>query len=233
MDSVFAASLEALKLLVSFDADLWRIIWVSYSVSVRAILIAAPFAVVTAYLLAFHRFAFRQLLILLLETWLALPAVVVGLTLYIMLSRSGPLGDWGLLFTQTAMVIGQIILAFPIIAAMTFAVFKGCDERIRETAITLGMPEYKAILVTIRELRFGVLAAIVAGFGRIIAEVGCALMVGGNILNYTRNMTTAIALETTKGSFTTGIALGMVLLLTALSLNYFVFKLGAERNHLL
>jgi len=233
VESVFTATVEAFKLLIQFDADLWRIIWVSYSVSIRAILIAAPFAVITAYLLAFHRFAFRRVLILLLETWLALPAVVVGLTLYIMLSRSGPLGDWGLLFTQTAMVIGQIVLAFPIIAAMTFAVFKSSDERIRETAITLGIPEYKAIMVTVRELRFGVLAAIVAGFGRIIAEVGCALMVGGNILNYTRNMTTAIALETTKGSFTTGIALGMILLLTALSMNYFVFKLGDKRDRLL
>ncbi len=233
MESLFDATLDALKLLISFDADLWQIIWVSYSVSVRAILIAAPFAIITAYLLAFHQFIFRRAFILLVETWLALPAVVVGLTLYIMLSRSGPMGDWGLLFTQTAMVIGQIILAFPIIAALTFAVFKGCDERIRETAITLGLPEWKTILITIRELRFGILAAVVAGFSRIIAEVGCALMVGGNILNYTRNMTTAIALETTKGSFTSGIALGFVLLLTALLLNYTVFKLGSDKNHLL
>ncbi len=233
MESLFDATIDAFKLLIGFDADLWKIIWVSYSVSIRAILIASPFAIITAYLLAFHRFVFRRALILLLETWLALPAVVVGLTLYITLSRSGPLGDWGLLFTQTAMVIGQIILAFPIIAAMTFAVFKGCDERIRETSITLGLPEWKAILITIRELRFGILAAVVAGFGRIIAEVGCALMVGGNILNYTRNMTTAIALETTKGSFTSGIALGLVLLLTALLLNYTVFKLGSDKDHLL
>ena len=233
MESISGATIEAFKLLINFDADLWQIIWVSYSVSIRAILFAAPFAIIAAYLLAFNRFFLRQVFILLLETWLALPAVVVGLTLYIMLSRSGPLGDWGLLFTQKAMVIGQIILAFPIIAAMAFAVFKGCDERIRETAITLGLPQWKAILITVRELRFGILAAVVAGFGRIIAEVGCALMVGGNILNYTRNMTTAIALETSKGSFSGGIALGMVLLLTALSLNYFVFKLGSDRNHLL
>lgn len=233
MDSITGATLEALKLLIHFDADLWQIIWVSYSVSIRAILFAAPFAIIVAYLLAFHRFFFRQVIILLLETWLALPAVVVGLTLYILLSRSGPLGDWGLLFTQKAMVMGQIILAFPIIAAMSFAVFKGCDERIRETTITLSLPQWQAVLVTVRELRFGILAAVVAGFGRIIAEVGCALMVGGNILNYTRNMTTAIALETSKGSFSSGIALGMVLLLTALTLNYIVFKLGSDRNHML
>ena len=233
MESITGATIEAFKLLIKFDADLWQIIWVSYSVSIRAILFAAPFAIVAAYLLAFHRFFLRQLFVLLLETWLALPAVVVGLTLYIMLSRSGPLGDWGLLFTQKAMVLGQIILAFPIIAAMAFAVFKGCDERIRETTITLGLPQWKAILITVRELRFGIMAAVVAGFGRIIAEVGCALMVGGNILNYTRNMTTAIALETSKGSFSGGIALGMVLLITALSLNYIVFKFGADRNHLL
>ena len=233
MESIAGATFDALKLLINFDTDLWQIIWVSYSVSIRAIIFSAPFAIVTAYVLAFHRFFLRQVLILFLETWLALPAVVVGLTLYIMLSRSGPLGDWGLLFTQKAMVIGQIILAFPIIAAMAFAVFKGCDERIRETTITLGLPPWKAVLVTVRELRFGILAAVVAGFGRIIAEVGCALMVGGNILNYTRNMTTAIALETSKGSFSGGIALGIVLLLTALSLNYIVFKLGSDRNHLL
>ena len=232
MDSLLIATIDAFKLLISFDPELWQIIWVSYSVSIRAIIIAAPLAIITAYILAFHQFAFRRTLILLLETWLALPAVVVGLTLYMLLSRSGPLGDWQLLFTQTAMVVGQIILAFPIIAAMTFAVFKGCDERIRETAVTFGLPEYKAMMITIRELRFGILAAVVAGFGRIIAEVGCALMVGGNILNYTRNMTTAIALETTKGSFTSGIALGMVLLLTALSLNFFVFKLASDRRHL-
>lgn len=233
MDSIAGATFDALRLLIKLDAELWQIIWVSYSVSVRAIIIAAPFAILTAYVFAFYRFFLRQFLILLLETWLALPAVVVGLTLYIILSRSGPLGDLGLLFTQKAMVIGQIILAFPIIAAMAFAVFKGCDERIRETTITLDMPQWKAVLVTVRELRFGIMAAVVAGFGRIIAEVGCALMVGGNILNYTRNMTTAIALETSKGSFSAGIALGMVLLMTALSLNYVVFKLGSDRNHLL
>jgi tungstate transport system permease protein len=139
-----------------------------------------------------------------------------------LLSRSGPLGNLHLLFTQTAMIIGQVLLAFPLLVAMAHAVFQGADRRAWETALTLGASPWRALLTLIHELRFGLLAAVVAAYGRIIAEVGSSMMVGGNIRNVTRNIPTAIALETSKGEFAQGIALGLVLLLMALVLNFAV-----------
>ena len=139
--------------------------------------------------------------------------------MYLLLSRAGPLGDLHWLFTQQAMIIGQIILSFPILVAMSHASLQTSDCRAWETAITLGARPLYAALTVLREARFGLMAAVIAAFGRIIAEVGSSMMVGGNILNYTRNIPTAIALETSKGSFTQGIALGMVLLFLALLLN--------------
>jgi tungstate transport system permease protein len=161
-------------------------------------------------------------LISLFNTLLALPAVVVGLLLYMLLSRSGPLGDWQLLFSQSAMVLGQMILCFPILVAMSHATFQSAERRIWETALTLGASRFDAMLAVMYEMRFGLVAAVIAGFGRIIAEVGCSMMVGGNILAYTRNIPTAIALETSKGAFAQGVALGMVLILLALLLNFLV-----------
>jgi tungstate transport system permease protein len=145
--------------------------------------------------------------------------VVVGLTVYLVLSRSGPLGDLKLLFTQTSMVIGQALLALPLLVALGHAAFQAADRRVWETAVTLGASPPRAFLTLVHEIRFGLMAALVAGFGRIIAEVGCSMMVGGNILGYTRNIPTAIALETTKGEFAQAIALGIVLLSLALILN--------------
>ena len=149
----------------------------------------------------------------------SIPAVVIGLTVYLLLSRSGPLGDLKLLFTQTSMVIGQALLALPLLVALSHAAFQAADRRVWETSVTLGARPVRAFLTLVHEVRFGLIAALIAGFGRIIAEVGCSMMVGGNILGYTRNIPTAIALETTKGEFAQAIALGMVLLVMALLLN--------------
>ncbi len=219
MESLTQAGSEALRLLLTGDRALWTIIGISFSVSLRAILIAAPFALLTAFLLAYTRFPGRRLLIALFNTALSIPAVVVGLTLYMLLSRAGPLGDLRLLFTQDAMIIGQIVLSFPLLVAMGHAAFQATDRYAWETALTLGARPWRALLTLIHETRFGLMAALLAGFGRIIAEVGSSMMVGGNILNHTRNIPTAIALETSKGSFAQGIALGLVLLLLALILN--------------
>jgi len=155
----------------------------------------------------------------LFNTFMSVPAVIIGLTLYLLLSRSGPLGNLGLLFTSKAMVIGQILLCFPLLVAMAHSSFQAADRRAWETAITLGAKPWRAFFTLMYELRFGLIAAVVAGFGRIIAEIGCSMMVGGNILNATRNIPTAIALETSKGEFAQGIALGMVLLVLSLGLN--------------
>ena len=219
MESLTEASYLALYLLFSGDSALWAIIWISFSVSLRAILLAAPFALLTAFALAYLRFPGRRLAIALFNTALSIPAVVVGLTLYLLLSRAGPLGDWKLLFTQDAMIIGQFVLCFPILVAMGHSALQASDRRVWETAITLGAAPWRAMLTVVHGARFGLMAALVAGFGRIIAEVGSSMMVGGNILNVTRNIPTAIALETSRGSFAQGIALGVVLLLLALTLN--------------
>jgi len=213
------ASLNAFQLLISGDTDIWEIITLSFSVSFSAILIATPFALIIAFCLAFFQFKFRRACIALFNTFMSIPAVIIGLTLYLLLSRSGPLGDLKLLFTHKAMIIGQILLCFPLLVAMAHATFQAADRRAWETAITLGAKPWRAFFTLVFEVRFGLIAAIVAGFGRVIAEIGCSMMVGGNILHSTRNIPTAIALETSKGEFAQGIALGIVLLILSLSLN--------------
>ena len=219
MDGSTSIMLQALYLLFSGDAELWAIIGVSFQVSTTAILLSVPPAIVLAFILANTDFRGRRLLISLFNTLLAVPAVVVGLTLYILLSRQGPLGEWRLLFTQSAMVMGQVALSLPILVAMGHAAFQAVDRRAWETARTLGASPVHALLTVTKEARFGLLAALFAAYGRIIAEVGASMMLGGNILHYTRNIPTAIALETSKGEFSQGIALGMVLIILAFALN--------------
>ncbi len=220
MESLLESSRQALVLLFTGDPALWTIVSISFSVSLRAVLIATPPAFLIAFLLAHTRFPGRRVLISTFNTLLALPAVVVGLTVYMLLSRSGPLGDLKLLFTQTGMVIGQIVLCFPLLVAISHATLQAADQRAWETAITLGARPWQAMLTLMYEVRYGLIAALIAAFGRVIAEVGASMMIGGNILNYTRNITTAIALETSKGEFAQGIALGIILLLAALLLNF-------------
>lgn len=219
MESLWEATQRALQLLFTGDPELWNIIGISFSVSLRAIAIAIPPALLVAFVLAYSRFPGRRLTLSVFNTLMALPAVVAGLVLYLLLSRSGPLGDLKLLFTQTAMVIGQIVLSFPILVAMGHSAIDAADRRVWETALTLGAGRIRAMLTLIHEVRYGLLAAVLAAFGRIIAEIGTSMMVGGNILHHTRNIPTAIALETSKGAFAQGIALGLVLLLLAFGLN--------------
>lgn len=219
METLSDATLTALQLLISGNTELWEIIGISFRVSLLAILVATPPAIVTAFILAYLRFPGRRLLISINSTLLSVPAVVVGLTLYILLSRQGPMGEWKLLFTQTAMVLGQIALSFPILAAMGHSALQAVDKRAWETARTLGAGPIRALFTIMHEARFGLMAALLAAFGRIIAEVGASMMLGGNILHYTRNIPTAIALETSKGEFAQGIALGIVLLVLAFTLN--------------
>ena len=219
MNESSSIMLDAINLLLSGDESLWTIIAVSFKVSTTAILISVPPALAVAFLLAYADFSGRRLLISIFNTLLAVPAVVIGLTFYILLSQQGPLGDWRLLFTQTAMVMGQVALSFPILVAMGHAAFQAVDKRAWETARTLGASPTRAFYIVMKEARFGLLAALFAAYGRIIAEVGASMMLGGNILHYTRNIPTAIALETSKGEFSQGIALGLVLLMLAFALN--------------
>ncbi|MEJ2061237.1 MAG: ABC transporter permease [Gammaproteobacteria bacterium] len=228
--SIYEACIHAMVLLFSGNPDLWRIIWTSFSVSLRATAISTPIVVLLAFLLAYGRFPGRTTLVYIFNALLSFPAVVVGLTLYLVLSRSGPLGDLHLLFTQKAMVIGQIMLSLPLMTVMCLVAFQGGDRRAWETARTLGAPPWRAFLTVVYDVRFGLIAGIIAGFGRVISEVGVSLMVGGNILNFTRNITTAIALETSKGAFSQGIALGFVLMLLAFTLNLMLTLLQGRKE---
>lgn len=222
MDDSTSITLDAIHLLFSGDAELWTIIGVSFQVSSTAIFISVPPALVIAFILAYTDFPGRRLLISIFNTLLAVPAVVIGLTFYLLLSHQGPFGDYRLLFTQSAMVMGQAALSFPILVAMGHAAFQAIDKRAWETARTLGATPIRAFYTVMKEARFGLLAALFAAYGRIIAEVGASMMLGGNILHYTRNIPTAIALETSKGEFSQGIALGLVLIILAFILNTFL-----------
>jgi tungstate transport system permease protein len=211
----------ALELILSFDREIQMTVWTSLYTSGCAIVIAALLGVPTGLWLGLNRFRGRRVVITLLNTLMAMPTVVIGLLLFGLLSRQGPLGPLGLLFTPLAMIAGQIVLATPIVANLVLAAVTGADQRIINTALTLGASRLQAAIQLLQEIRFGVMAAVIAGFGRVIGEVGVAMMLGGNIRNSTRTMTTAIALETSKGEFAFGLALGLVLLSVALIVNLF------------
>ncbi len=199
--------------------ELWGIVWLSLWVSAAALLLATAIALPLAALLALRRFPGRDAVINTLHTFMGLPPVVVGLFLYLLLSRQGLLGFLSLLYTPGAMVLAQTILAWPIVASLAHAAIVNVDPVIRQAAVTLGATPRQQAVTIIKEARYGIISAIMAGFGRANAEVGAVLIVGGNIAGYTRVMTTTIALETDKGNFELGIVLGIILLALALLAN--------------
>jgi tungstate transport system permease protein len=225
--TLLEATRDAFQRLFSGDAELWTIVWISLKVSLTALVIATPLAVALGFWVAANRFRGRHAVIVTLQGLLSFPTVVVGLILYLLFSRSGPLGPWHLLFTQDAMIAGQAIIAFPVLAAFTLAAVNGADPRLRETAVSLGAGPVRSALTSLHEVRFAVIAGVLNGFGRVISEVGCSMMVGGNIAGLTRNIPTAIALETSKGDFAQGIALGAVLMVFALGV---VLLLGVVQD---
>lgn len=219
MDYLWGGLTTALKLIFTFDQEVISCTWVSLSVSSIAILLASLIGVPLAFLIGINEFKGKRMIITLFNTMMALPTVVVGLFVFSLISRQGPIGVLGLLFTPIAMMIGQFILATPIITALAISAIQGIDPRIKMTAVTLGARSYQITFALMLEARFAIMAAIIAGFGRIIGEVGSAMILGGNIRGYTRSITTAIALETSKGEFSLGLALGIILLTVALSVN--------------
>ena len=230
MNGLLLTTQQALQLLLFGDPELWTIVLLSFSVSLKAIFLATPFALLLAFALNHGDFPGIRIILAFFNSLLSVPTVVVGLFLYVLLTRQGPLGDLKLLFSQSAMVIGQIILCFPVLVALGYAAIQAVDHRVWETARTLGAPTWFTILTIFYEVRFGLLAAVLTGFGRIISEVGISMMVGGNIMGYTRNITTAIALETSKGEFAQGIALGLVLLSFAFLLTAFLSYIQSKQG---
>lgn len=210
---------EAFRLLLSGDAGLWQIIWTSLWSSTVAIALIAPPSVALGFLIAKVAFPGRRALVVLIQALLSFPTVVVGLVIYMLLSRHGPLGFLKLLFTPEAMIIGYMVIALPVLVVFALSAVQGADPRVYETARSLGASRWRAAVTTLFEVRFGVMAAVFNGFGRVVSEVGCSIMVGGNIAELTRNIPTAIALETSKGEFAQGIALGFVLITVAIGIN--------------
>ena len=211
---------HAFELILTLDREIVTITFISLNISTIAIMCASVTGVPLGFIIGINKFRGRSIIITILNTLMALPTVVVGLLVYSMVSHKGPLGPLGLLFTPTAMIIGQFILATPIIMSLTISATQGIDQRVKSTATVLGANSLQSGIAVVLEARFAIIAAVVAGFGRIIGEVGASMMLGGNIRGYTRNIPTAIALETSKGEFSLGLALGFVLLAVALIINF-------------
>ncbi|MGI9436346.1 MAG: ABC transporter permease [Geminicoccaceae bacterium] len=212
----------ALSLVVSLDADLFEIIALSLRVSLSAMVVSSIIGLPIGALLAIRRFPGRSIVLLMINALMGLPPVVVGLIVYLHLSNAGPLGWLQLLYTPTAMIVAQTILITPIIAALSRQVLEDLHDEYAEQFRSLSVPTGVAIRALIWDGRYSLLTVALAGFGRAIAEVGAVIIVGGNIAHLTRVMTTAIALETSKGDLPLALALGMILLVIALGVNALV-----------
>lgn len=219
MDDFSAAFGTAVRLITSLDAELAEIVALSLRVSLTAVALAALIGLPLGAAVALLRFPGQRALSILLNALMGLPPVVVGLIVYLMLSRAGPLGVLGLLFTPTAMIIAQCVLVTPIIAALTRQVVEDLWQEYEEQLRSLGSGPARAIPTLLWDGRFSLLTAVLAGFGRASAEVGAVMIVGGNIDHVTRVMTTAIALETSKGDLALALGLGIILMLLSLAIN--------------
>ena len=225
MSDILRSLDQALHLIAAGDADLAAIIALSLRVTGLALLVSTLGGVPVGAILGLGRVRARGLVTALLYTGMGLPPVVVGLFVYLMLSRSGPLGAWGWLFTPNAMIAAQTIIAFPVVAGLTMTAVQSIDPALRLQVRALGATPHQEIWAVLTEARIGVVAAIVAAFGSIISEVGAVMLVGGNIAGKTRVLTTAIVLETRQGDFSLALALGVILLALAFAANLILLRL--------
>ncbi|MGH8602847.1 MAG: ABC transporter permease [Gammaproteobacteria bacterium] len=223
MPEIAQAFCTAVTLILGGDANLREVVLLSLRVSLTAVFIATLIGFPLGAVLAVSRFPGRKVLVVLLNALMGLPPVVVGLMVYLFLSRSGPLGSWGLLFTPTAMIIAQTVLVTPIVGALTRQTVEDLWSEYEEQLRSLGAGTITALFTLLWEGRFSLLTAVLAGFGRAVAEVGAVLIVGGNIAHATRVMTTSIALETAKGNLELALALGIVLIALAVLINATVY----------
>jgi len=219
MDSIIEGFIKAFSLIVQLDRELLNIILLSLEVSGIALVIASSLGVPAGSILGLKKFKGRGFVISLSNTFMGLPPVVVGLFVYLLLSRRGPLGFMALLYTPSAMITAQTILIFPIVTSLCHSAIISVDPIIRQAATTLGATPFQGAWTVIKEARYGILSGVIAGLGRAMGEVGAILIVGGNIAGYTRVMTTTIALETDKGNFELALALGIILLTLSLIIN--------------
>ena len=220
MDLVAAGVREALRLLMSGDAEVYGILWLSLQVSILATLVSLVLGVPAGVVLALVRFPGRTAAVSLVNAGMGLPPVVVGLFVSLLLWRSGPLGGWEVLYTPAAIVLAQAIIATPIVIGITLAAVQNVPEKFRLQLVALGASRAQMVAVVLREARLPMLVAVMAGFGGVISEIGASMMVGGNIKGQTRTLTTAMALETSKGNFEVAIALSLLLLVLVFGVNW-------------
>lgn len=225
MELIWQGALKALRLLFTFDAEVWAITWLSIKISGSATLISLFLGIPLGIVLALSHFPGRSLIAAMVNTGMGLPPVVVGLFVSIFLWRSGPLGLLELIYSPTAMVIAQVIIALPIVAGLTMAAFQSLDPKLSLQLLGIGASRAQAIWLLCKEARLPLLAAVMAGFGGVISEVGASMMVGGNIRDQTRVLTTATVLETGKGNFDVAIALSLILLALTFAVNFFLTRI--------
>lgn len=225
MQDLWSGFAQAVQLILARDPALMQIVWLSLQVSAAALVIAMLLGIPAGAALGLSRIRAQGLIVILLYTGMGLPPVVVGLFVYLMLSRSGPFGPLGWLFTPAAMIVAQTIIAFPLVAGLTMIAVQSVDPQLRLQARALGATRSQEMRTILGEARIGVIAAIVAAFGAIISEVGAVMLVGGNIEGKTRVLTTAIVLNTRTGDFDLAIALGIILLGIAFLVNTAMLRL--------
>jgi tungstate transport system permease protein len=225
LEELWQGLVKAIHLLVSFDSEVLEIARRSLAISVTSCTIATLISIPLGSLIHFSRFPGKRGLISIIQTLFSLPTVAVGLFVFVLFSKAGPLGGLNIIFTPTVMVIGQVLLITPLVLGLIISALSGVDKAVSETAISLGATRVQAALITLKEARYAVITAVIMGFGRALSEVGLALMVGGNIKGFTRTLTTAISLETSKGEIELSLALGIILLLLALGVNITLYRL--------
>jgi len=216
MDEIVQGFIQAFELIVSLDPQVIDITVRSLYISLTATIIASVIAIPLGGLIHFKQFGGKKVLITIIQTLFALPTVIAGLFVYLLLSRAGPLGSLGLLFTPGAMIIGQTVLIVPLMIGMTLIALSGVSMSMQDAIVSLGADQTQTIFTIIKEARYAIMGGVALGFSRAISEVGAAMILGGNIKGYTRILTTAIALETSIGDIPLSIALGIILLLIAL-----------------
>jgi tungstate transport system permease protein len=225
MELIWQGVVKAAELVFGLDAEVWSITWLSLMISGYATLISLLVGIPLGIALALGRFPGRGVTVAMINTGMGLPPVVVGLFVSIFLWRSGPLGFMELIYTPTAMVIAQVVIAFPIVAGLTMASFQSLDPKLALQLLGIGASHTQLLWLLCKEAKLPLLAAVMAGFGGVISEVGASMMVGGNIRGQTRVLTTATVLETGKGNFEIAIALGLILLALTFAVNFLLTRI--------
>ncbi len=231
MEYYTEALFRALQLIITLDQEVIEVVMTSLKISVTSTFIASIISIPLAIFIARHHFKSRKFLNIILNTLLSLPTVVIGIFVYSLISRRGVLGEFNLLFTPLGIIIGQIILLIPLLTALTRNVIYSLDEKLYKTAKSMGASRSQRFKLTLREARYGIIGVVIAGFGRVLGEIGISMMLGGNIKRVTRTITTAMSLETNKGRFAFALALGMILLVLSFLINFITYFLQEGKDY--